>query len=68
MMRENEINGIYANLFNKMSEQMNDLQNRLKVQKEEERLKKIQEQLELEKKIREEEERRKREEEEEKKR
>jgi len=68
LMRENQINTAYNDLFNKMSNQTKDLQNRLKAQKEEERLRKIQEQMELERKRKEEEERKKRMEEEERKR
>eukprot|EP00795_Rhopilema_esculentum_P017127 gene17126-8651_t len=67
-MKASEIDTAHNNLLNRMASQMNDLEKRMKAQKEEERLKKIQEQMEIERKRREEEERKRREEEAERKR
>lgn len=67
-MKDSQINTAYDDLFSKMTSQMSDLENRLRAQKEEEKLRKIKEQMDLERKRKEEEERRKKEEEEERKR
>ena len=67
-MKQGQIDLAYNDLFNKLTTQMNDIQKRLKSQKEEDRIKKIQEQMQLERKKKEDEERRKKEAEEERKR
>lgn len=68
LMKQGQIDLAYNDLFNKLTTQMNDIQKRLKSQKEEDRIKKIQEQMQLERKKKEDEERRKKEAEEERKR
>eukprot|EP00794_Sanderia_malayensis_P000402 gene402-1036_t len=75
LLKQEQIDNGYNDLFSRLTNQMNDMKKRLKAQKEEERIRKMQEQMELERKkkeeeerIRREEERRKKEEEEERRR